>query len=62
MSNVFRTEDGYTFYLGPDGRWWDSRDPHKVDMRFNSNSEGLPVDEDGDVVSGAIVSAPEGEL
>ena len=35
----FKTEDGYTFYLMPDGRLVDNLDPNLVDLSYDSIEE-----------------------
>ena len=33
---IYRTEDGYTFYVLPDGTVADSTDPDEVDLSWDS--------------------------
>ncbi len=54
----YRTDDGYTFYLQPDGTLTDHVDPELSDMTFDSLDAF--VDEEGEPL-GVIVTTDKGD-
>ncbi len=48
--DVFTTSDGYRFERTPEGTWTDG------DLTFDSDSNGLPIDADGEPLEGELTS------